>query len=441
MPTEVIPRPLHLSADGRLDGAPLLDDPRLRRVLDLLDRDGEETRVVGGAVRNALLGLPPGDIDLATTALPAAVMARAKAAKLRAIPTGIDHGTVTLLSGGLPLEVTTLREDVETDGRHAVVRFGRDFTRDAERRDFTVNALSVGPDGALHDTTGGVADLAAGRIRFIGDAATRIREDYLRILRFFRFHATYGVGPLDAEGLAASLAAREGLDRLSRERVRGEVLKLLGAPGAVPVLETLDGTDLLARILGGPADVARLRRLAEFDAGAPDPLLRLCALAVRGAEDVERLRDGLRLSNAERDRMLAGGAAAADLARRSPVPDRLAGLDLLFVHGRAAAADGSRLARASAADDAGWAEAERRVAEEPVPEMPVSGRDLLARGLKGPAIGEALARLRAAYREAGFPQDPAARAALLDAVTAPAVEGRRPVSAGDDARRDERVKP
>ena len=138
------------------------------------------------------------------------MLARAKAARIRAIPTGIDHGTVTLLSAGLPVEVTTLREDVETDGRHAVVRFGRDFARDAERRDFTVNALSVGRDGRLHDTTGGVADLAAGRLRFIGDAATRIREDYLRILRFFRFHATYGIGPLDAEGLAAAVAGREG---------------------------------------------------------------------------------------------------------------------------------------------------------------------------------------------------------------------------------------
>jgi tRNA nucleotidyltransferase/poly(A) polymerase len=412
-PPHPAPRDLRLTPDGRLDGTALLGDPRLARVLDLLDRDGEEARLVGGAVRNALLGLPPGDIDIATTAEPAAVMARAKAARIRAIPTGIDHGTVTLLSGGLPIEVTTLREDVETDGRHAVVRFGRDFARDAQRRDFTVNALSLGRDGRLHDTTGGVDDLAAGRLRFIGDAATRIREDYLRILRFFRFHATYGLGPLDPEGLAAAVAGADGLDRLSRERVRAELLKLLGAPGALGVLTTLEGTGLVARILGAPADVGRLARL--LAAGDADPLLRLAALAVRDPADVERLRDGLRLANAERDRMLAVLAAGRDLA--GP-PDAAAARRLLFDHGRDAARDAARLARAEAAEDAGWAAALDRLATEAVPEMPVSGRDLVARGLRGPAVGEALARFRAAYRAADFPADAARRDALLAAAAA-----------------------
>ncbi|MGI3899538.1 MAG: CCA tRNA nucleotidyltransferase [Janthinobacterium lividum] len=402
-------RALHIDVNGRLTGTPLLDDPRLLRVLDLLDRDGEEARVVGGAVRNALLGLPAGDIDVATTALPAVVLVRAKAARIRAIPTGIDHGTVTLLSSGLPVEVTTLREDIETDGRHAVVKFGRDFARDAERRDFTVNAVSAGRDGQLHDTTGGVADLAAGRLRFIGDAATRIREDYLRILRFFRFHASYGIGPLDAEGLAAAVAGRQGLDHLSRERVRAELMKLLAAPGAVAVLETLDTAGLLQQILRGPADVVRMGRMAA--AGEADPVLRLLALAARDPDDVERLRHGLRLSNAERDRMLAVLAAAAAL---SGPPDRRNILDLLFTQGREAARDGLTLARAKAGDGPGWAEALERIDTEPVPSMPFSGRDLLPRGLKGPAVGEALARFRAAYREAGFPEDEATRAALLE---------------------------
>ncbi|RYC33381.1 CCA tRNA nucleotidyltransferase [Lichenibacterium minor] len=407
-------RPLRLAADGRLeprpDGTPLLDDPRLARVLDLLDRDGEEARVVGGAVRNALLGLPPGDIDVATTALPAAVTARAKAAKVRAIPTGIAHGTVTLVSGGLPVEVTTLREDVETDGRHAVVKFGRDFARDAERRDFTVNALSLGRDGRVHDTTGGVADLAAGRLRFIGDAATRIREDYLRILRFFRFHATYGVGPLDADGLAAAVAGRDGLDRLSRERVRGEMLKLLAAPGAVGVLRTLDATGLLARILGAPGDVGRLARL-----GDADPALRLHALAVRDGADVERLRDGLKLSNAERDRMLAALAAtASDALSGGGPPSSRSVRALLFDHGRAAARDALLLAAARGERSEGWRVA-LDAAEGDIPAMPFSGKDVVARGFKGPAVGEAVARFRAAYREAGFPDDEATRAALLEA--------------------------
>ncbi len=406
-------RPLRLAPDGRLQGAGTHGDPRLARVLDLLDRDGEEARVVGGAVRNALLGLPPGDIDVATTALPAVVTARAKAAKLRAIPTGIAHGTVTLVSGGLPVEVTTLREDVETDGRHAVVRFGRDFARDAERRDFTVNALSLGRDGRVHDTTGGVADLAAGRLRFIGDAATRIREDYLRILRFFRFHATYGVGPLDAEGLAAAVAGRDGLDRLSRERVRGETMKLLAAPGAVEVLRTLDATGLIARILGGPGDVGRMARLGD----AADPALRLHALAVRDGADVERLRDGMKLSNAERDRMLAAlGALSSDALSGGNAPSTGAVRALLFDRGRAAASDALRLARAASGGPEDWDAAVRAAAGD-IPAMPFSGKDVMARGLKGPAVGEALARFRAAYRGAGFPEDgPAATELLNDAI-------------------------
>ncbi|RYB04801.1 CCA tRNA nucleotidyltransferase [Lichenibacterium ramalinae] len=410
-----------MAGDGRLDAVPLLDEPRLARVLRLLDGDGEETRIVGGAVRNALLGLPPGDIDLATTATPEVVLARAKSAKVRAIPTGIDHGTVTLVSGGLPVEVTTLREDVETDGRHAVVKFGRDFARDAERRDFTVNALSVGRDGRLHDTTGGTDDLAAGRLRFIGDAATRIREDYLRILRFFRFHATYGLGPLDPDGLAAAVAGAAGLERLSRERVRAETMKLLGAPGAAGVLDTLAGTGILDRVLAGPADPGRFARLAA--AGVADPVLGLMGLAVRDAADVERLRDALRLSNAERDRMLA---ALAVLDPAAAAPDAAAVAALLFAHGAPATRDALVLARSRAGvqdaggdeaggDEAGWDAALRAAAETPVPEMPFTGRDLLARGLKGPAVGETLARFRAAYAAAGFPPDPARRLALLDA--------------------------
>ncbi len=228
--------------------AALLDQPGVRRALAALDVKGAETRLVGGCVRDALLGNPSADIDLATTLLPDAVMDAARRVPgLKAVPTGIEHGTVTLVTGDGPIEVTTLREDVETDGRHAVVRFGGDFARDAERRDFTVNALSLGADGRLHDTVGGLPDLAAGRVRFIGDPATRIREDALRILRFFRFHARFGAGPPDAAALAACIAARDALDRLSRERVRAEFLKLLTAPGGVPMVGTLSATGLLQR--------------------------------------------------------------------------------------------------------------------------------------------------------------------------------------------------
>ncbi|TXM87890.1 CCA tRNA nucleotidyltransferase, partial [Methylobacterium sp. WL103] len=223
-----------------------------------LDAPGEETRLVGGCVRDALLGADAADIDLATTLLPNAVIDRARAAGLKAVPTGIEHGTVTLVVAGRPVEVTTLREDVETDGRHAVVRFGRDFARDAERRDFTVNALSLGADDTLHDTTGGRADLAEARIRFIGDPATRIHEDALRILRFFRFHARFGGGEPDAPALAACVAARAALASLSRERVRMEFLKLLATSGAPDAVAILDETGLLARITGGVAERGRL---------------------------------------------------------------------------------------------------------------------------------------------------------------------------------------
>ncbi|HKY87679.1 MAG TPA: CCA tRNA nucleotidyltransferase, partial [Pseudorhodoplanes sp.] len=229
----------------RLDHADWLRDGALARLLSVLDQDGEEARVVGGAVRNALLGEPIGDIDVATTALPADVIKRAQAQGFKTVPTGIDHGTVTVVIEGRPFEVTTLREDVETFGRKARVSFGRDWKRDAERRDFTINALSVARDGTIHDYTGGLADLETRRIRFIGDPAARIAEDYLRILRFFRFHAHYGEGLPDAAGYHACVAARAGLETLSRERVRAELLKLLIGRHAVPVLAVMSECGLL----------------------------------------------------------------------------------------------------------------------------------------------------------------------------------------------------
>ena len=214
-------------------GAPWLSERPLAQLLALLNRDHQEARVVGGAVRNALLGIPHGDVDIATTALPAEVMRRAAAAGFKPVPTGVAHGTVTVVADGRPFEVTTLREDVETFGRHATVRFGRDWTRDAQRRDFTMNALSLSADGIAHDYVGGLADLKARRVRFIGDAATRIAEDYLRILRFFRFHAFYGEGHPDAEGLHAAIVAR-GPGAPDRASVRMELLLLFAA--RVPAL-------------------------------------------------------------------------------------------------------------------------------------------------------------------------------------------------------------
>jgi poly(A) polymerase len=422
-----VSRPLAIDAAGRLTHRAILDDGRVAAVLGLLDRDGEEARVVGGAVRNALLGLPPGDIDITTTALPAVVTERAKAARLRVIPTGIEHGTVTVVVRGLPLEVTTLREDVATDGRHAVVRFGRDFAEDARRRDFTVNALSVDRAGRVHDSTTGVADLAAGRVRFIGDAATRIREDYLRVLRFFRFSATYATGALDPEGLAACAAEAAGLARLSRERVRAELFKLLVATRAVVAVAGMAATNVLAATVGVPNRPDRQARLAAVEAAGDwpaDAIRRLAALSLAGADDVGRLREMLRLSNDERDRLGRMSEALALWQADGAAPPRaLAILESLYRLGRQATLDAILLAHADSgapADDPTWLDAGRRAMAVTVPSLPLSGADLLAHGLKaGPEVGAVLKDVQARWIRAGFPQEPMRLQQLLeDAVAA-----------------------
>src|SRR5258706_6052079 len=242
-----------MSSTRVLEDAPWLTSGPTARVLELLSGNGEEARVVGGAVRNALLKIPTGDIDIATTALPAEVIRRAKAVGIKSVPTGIEHGTVTLVVDAQPFEVTTLREDTETFGRKAKVVFGRDWVRDAERRDFTINGLSVDVAGVVHDHVGGLDDIQARRVRFIGDAGQRIAEDYLRILRFFRIHAAYGAGEPDREGYLACIRARAGLATLSAERVRMEMLKLVVAEGAVLAVAAMADGGLLLPIFGSVA--------------------------------------------------------------------------------------------------------------------------------------------------------------------------------------------
>src|ERR1700675_186646 len=234
-----------------LENAPWLKSGPAARVLQLLNRNGEEARVVGGAVRNALLKIPIGDVDIATTALPSEVVRRARAAGIKTVPTGIEHGTVTLVVEGQPFEVTTLREDTETFGRKAKVAFGRDWVRDAERRDFTINGLSVDAAGVVHDHVGGLDDIAARRVRFIGDPGQRISEDYLRILRFFRIHAAFGAGEPDRAGYLACIRGRAGLAGLSAERVRLEMMKLVVAPGAAGAITAMADGGLLLPIFGG----------------------------------------------------------------------------------------------------------------------------------------------------------------------------------------------
>jgi tRNA nucleotidyltransferase/poly(A) polymerase len=408
-------------AGGRLRDMSLLREGPLADVMKLLNGGGEETRLVGGTVRDLALEAPPGDFDLATTAPPEAVMARARVAGLRVVPTGLAHGTVTIVAAGLPIEVTTLRQDIETDGRHAEVAFGRDFRLDALRRDFTINALSIDLQGRVHDYADGLADLEARRVRFIGDAHLRIREDYLRILRFFRFSARFGEGELDAEGFAATIREREGLAILSRERVRVELLKLLAAPRAGEVVTRVCEAGLLAGPLAGMADPARLRRLLALEAARgepPDPLLRLAALAVQIEEDAERLRERLRLSNGEYDR-LATLARALETLHGTSAPPSLGDLRLLlFERGRQGARDAIALSQVdcgAAPDDERFSHAWRFVSDTPQPRLPFSGADIVARGVgPGQRVGVVLKNLQALWIRAGFPREPEALARLMD---------------------------
>jgi poly(A) polymerase len=393
-------------AAQRLDAA-WLREGALAALLAALDCDGEAARVVGGAVRNELLGEPVSEIDVATTALPPEVVRRARAAGFKAVPTGIAHGTITVVVDGRPFEVTTLREDVETYGRHAKVAFGRDWRRDAERRDFTMNALFLSRDGTIHDHVDGLADLVARRVRFIGVPQRRIAEDYLRILRFFRFHAAYGEGAPDAAGLSACINAREGLSSLSRERVRMEMLKLITARRAVAALEVMADAGLLGMVLGGVPLVASLRNTVALEAAlalAPDPVLRLGALAVAVVEDAERLRERLRLANAEYERL---HAMADGWWQISPALDAAAARALLYRLGPQTFADRVLLAWSRApqgAADAAWAAFATLPQRWQAPRFPVKAADLIARGVaKGPALGAALKAAEAAWVKADFP--------------------------------------
>ena len=391
-----------------------LDDPRLRRLFDALDGKGEELRVVGGAVRNHFMRRPVHEIDLATTALPKTIMARADAAGLKSVPTGLEHGTVTVVVDHTPFEITTLREDVETDGRRAKVLFGRDFEKDALRRDFTFNALSVCANGTVYDYANGMRDIEARHVRFIGDPATRIREDYLRILRYFRFHSAFAESQADAAALKAIVDNRSGLDGLSRERVRAELLKLLATDQAPETLSLMSGLGLLMPLIGGvfcTTRVSHLPRMAE-------PWLKLAGLALLKREDAARLQEVLRLSHAETQRLLRC-AQALEVLHGASIPDQQRVREMLLHFGRQATQDALHLLQAqSPATD--WADALQNTAELAEPKLPVSGADLLARGLRpGKALGEALAQIEKNWIAAGFPEAPEAIDALVRQALAP----------------------
>ena len=367
-----------------------LADPGLHAILDALPA----ARIVGGAVRDALAGRPIADVDIATPDPPASVQAALASAGIRSVPTGIAHGTVTAIRDGRGFEITTLRRDVETDGRHAVVAFTDDWGEDAARRDFTINAMSMARDGVVFDYFGGQADLRAGLVRFVGDPATRITEDYLRILRFFRFFARYASGPPDPDAVAAIRQAVPGLATLSVERVWSELTRILSAPVPSTAIRLMDETGVLAAIMPEGADPGRLDRL--IAAGAPvDPVLRVAALLTG---DPLAFATRLRLSVADRDRLVA--------LRRAPVP--------------APEADDAALRRLLADNDKAvlidrmWLEEpmqtqlRTRLAALPVPVFPLEGRDVLALGVQpGPLVGSLLRQVRTWWLHGGCSADTA----------------------------------
>jgi poly(A) polymerase len=404
-----------------LDDAPWLRSGPASRVLKLLNADGEEARVVGGAVRNTLMKIPTGDIDIATTALPDEVMRRASAADIKSVPTGIEHGTVTLVVDAHPFEVTTLREDTETFGRKATVSFGRDWAADAARRDFTINGLSVDADGVVHDYVGGIADVEARRVRFIGDAGQRIAEDYLRILRFFRIHAAYGSGEPDRDGYLACISGRAGLAALSAERVRMEMLKLVVAEGAAAAVLAMADAGLLQPIFGGVAYIGPFSGMiaAERLLGLkPDPIRRLAALAVAVTEDARRVAMRLRLANSEAKSLDSMGhrwwrLAGMDEARARR---RLYRLGEDFYRNRLLLA----WARAGGnAEEAHWRELATLPQRWSAPKFPLKAADFIARGIaEGPLLGQALALAEDAWLAADFPLDQATLNAIADQAVA-----------------------
>jgi poly(A) polymerase/tRNA nucleotidyltransferase (CCA-adding enzyme) len=372
-----------------------LDDPALRAVLQALP----EARLVGGSVRDALAGRTVADVDLATPRQPEAVIAALRAAGLKSAPTGLRHGTVTAISGHRGFEVTTLRRDLETDGRHAVVAYTDDWREDAARRDFTINAMSMTRAGAVFDYFGGIADLRAGRVRFVGDAARRIAEDYLRVLRFFRFHARYGTGEADPAALAAIAAAVPGLARFSAERVWGELKRILATPDPVPAVWLMHRLGVLPAVLPEGAAPERLARLVATGAPA-EPLLRLAALRTGEAA---ALAERLKLSGAERERLiglLAGpvpptGADDATLRRLLADWPKDMLLGRLWLAGGDPATDARLQAMA-------------------VPVFALRGRDLRAAGVPpGPDMGERLRSLRQWWLDGGCVADAAALQAEL----------------------------
>lgn len=401
-----------------------LGDKALQQLLAALKQGGEEARVAGGAVRNALLGQPVADIDIAATTLPEETIRRAEVAGFKTAPTGIEHGTITVIAGGKPYEVTTLRADVETDGRRAKVTFGRDWKLDAERRDFTMNALYAEADGTVVDLVGGIADIEARRLRFIGDAEARIREDYLRILRFFRFFAWYGDGRPDAEGLKACARQKEGLAQLSAERVWSELKKLLSAPDPSRALLWMRQAGVLTAVLPesekwGIDAIHGLARTGKDLGWIADPMLRLEAIIPPDVARMKTLGERLRLSNDEAARLRHWALTIApdakmtetELAKKLYYGDRDGYLDrirLALAAARTRAVEGNQ----AMMEAGGLSRLLNFTLKWTKPVFPIKGADLTELGASpGPKLGATLKNLEREWVGSGFTLE---RGALME---------------------------
>jgi len=373
-----------------LPAAPWTQRADLAALVSALDPTAQGLcRWVGGAVRDTLMGLPVKDIDMATSLRPEAVIERLKGAGITVVPTGLAHGTVTAVLAQGPVEVTTLRHDVATDGRHATVAFCDDWREDAARRDFTINALYADArDLTISDFFGGRDDLAARRVRFIGDAGARIREDYLRILRYFRFHARFGSEPADGAAQAACAELAAGLKGLSRERIASELLQILSLPDPAPTMATMARLGVLAQILpeADPAPLPALIATEARAAAAPDPLRRLAAMIPADPALAETIAARLRLANAQRKHL-------ALITARQP-GDAADPRALAYHHGPEAARDRLLLTGALPTALDHWA----------VPTFPLKGGTIVARGLAtGPDVARILRTVEARWIAEGFP--------------------------------------
>jgi len=392
----------------KLDAAKWRKKRGIKRVLKALDADAGLTRYVGGAVRDDLLALPVSDVDLATRLQPDEVVRRLEAAKIKAVPTGIEHGTVTAVSDGHPFEITTLRRDVSTDGRRATVAFTDDWKEDAARRDFTINALSADPEtGEIFDYFGGIDDLERRHIRFIGDPLQRIAEDHLRILRFFRFHARFGSGELDKAALDACTARANDLMALSRERIADELLKLLAVADPAPTVGIMLQRGILKAVLPEiePERLCDLEALIRAEGEAdisPDPLRRLSSLLPRDPAAASDIAVRLKLSNKARKRLACAADADSDLPVQA----------LAYRVGTDCAVD--RLLLGDRSDDA------RAISAWTAPRLPISGGALISRGLpEGPVVARTLRRIEDRWVNAGFPAGQEFEAIVTEAIANP----------------------